>query len=362
MFLLFKIPCYSGCVIMKSMEQIEDLNKPDVREPERSPMASEHSEYTEQPVVIRQIITRDPDLGRLDVRHPEIIGLPNERILKEDEMVRVVTSEVDGPIEIRFDEYLKYIGNPYQDYVTAARSMEKDTGKTDNHSLLYNLHAEVIQYRKQRAEELHKEYSEERPDRDNSQIESRTHSVAFQKIFNDLGIDDLRADETERSVDYLSGIDEQLKVDGVTIGIDRSFKDKSGDVRQDHWRYVPEHPELGKVIRIFVKEEYEDYGLDANGRGTSLTQRLYNRRAEKAKVSKKKPNELQLSPLYTVLGETKQDGMRQQQRRALQLLKQVKGELEFYLESEKKEADRRYLTRTIEAVDVAISEIRQEKL
>ncbi|MBU1203231.1 hypothetical protein KKH39_04295 [Patescibacteria group bacterium] len=277
-----------------------------------------------------------------EVVHPRILG-EFSAIPRENDEVEVVLSAKNQTMT--FGEYLQRIGVKY-DWFFKTKKEEPDKNLQD---LLRDLHQKSVDNRTAASIRQHQKFTHEGASYDNLQQETaRNHSPVFTKIINDLGIDGLEAKEARPRQDYLDGIDEILEFDStslstqgdeegekIIIGIQRSFSDKKRHITKDPIRFFPENPEAGAIFRVFIQEDLDDY-IDKLS-GMSYMQKLLEIRAQKARQAGQSPNQYAksqrndgLAPISQVLPK----GEREQINRTLKVLKEIKEQMNIYIESD----------------------------
>jgi len=306
-----------------------------------------------------QIITADPSLEDnnglniikfkgVDGRIKEAVHLSLEgeaaKDLKENDKVQVRGRS--GIFTISFGEYLARLGLDHGRYFKAIKTRPEDS----LNQILRDLHQEVIVERSEAAKRQHNRYTHESADRDNLQQETaKDHSHIFTHTINDLGIDGLEAEEAAARVDYLDGIDEIVKLDhrsletdgeeseeGIKIGIQRSFRDKGREVKEDPLRFIPEDPESGPVFRVFVLENVEDYVDMASE--SSLYQKLLDLRAQKAREAGLDPKTYakgRRNEGLPTVDKVLPGGVGEQVKRVKRVLKEIRDQLGAYIDSPK---------------------------
>ena len=214
--------------------------------------------------------------------HPEILALDNSDAYSEHELVTVRLNDNMPSLVIPFGTYIGALGVAYDRYESAVVAQQR-SGPVNQRALLQSLHQDVLNYRAQTVLRLKGSYESHRPDRDNRQeITALEDGKFFLSLMNDLQIEGFQAQAAGRREDFLDGIDEFLVFNEGTlygddapndagelrIGIQRSYTDKRGEVRRDHWRFIPEHSDLLSIPRIALWEEGADYGHPDGRRGT----------------------------------------------------------------------------------------------
>ncbi len=277
------------------------------------------------------------------VRHPYILTEAHG-IFREDDRVEVGLSQKTESMV--FADYLARIGVSYNWFYRAC----KENPDSSVQDILHDLHQQSIDQRTQTAIRQHREYGQEKATGDNLQRETtKNHSPLFARVINDLGVDGLSAKESLPRQDYLDGIDEIVEFDPeefksqgerhgqkISIGIQRSFNDKRGEIVRDPVRFFPEEPESGPVFRVFVKETISDY-IDENT-GISFMQKLLDKRNEKARQLGQEPYQYARSARnegFPPVAQVLPGGEKEQISRALDILTEIKRQFGDFLSSER---------------------------
>ena len=284
---------------------------------------------------------RDAEDGEHEVYHPLVEGNVDKTLKEEDEVKVALTTRKE---DMSFSSYLERIGVTYARYFRETKVFpDKDT-----QTVLRDLHQEAVDRRTEAAVRKHKQYTAEHAEKDNLQQETaKNHAPVFLKTINDLGIDGLEAKASLPRQDYLDGIDEIIEFDPealvsegeregekVSIGIQRSFRDKGREVISDPVKFFPEDPDHGVVFRVFIKEELEDY-VDGQ---TTLMQKLLNLRADKAKQAGVSPKALAKKDAtrgLPTVSKVLEGGVGEQIDRTKKVLNEIRSQLNNFIESTK---------------------------
>ena len=232
------------------------------------------------------IAYRDIEGRAQKTEHPVIVdGLVSDQ---PDQILKV---GIRGNIEnMSFEDYLSIMRINYVDYIKALRAPHNDG--IDPVELVKKMHQGVIERRTGQA----KKVKERARGNENQEQTAKDHSQFFVRLVNELGIDGLEATEALPREDFLDEVDEFLvfdktayETDGekegqkVYIGIQRSFNHKS---LTSETVLVPEETDKGLIVKVFLKEELDDY---EDSDGVTWFQRLLELRATKAKAKGMNP-------------------------------------------------------------------------
>ena len=225
------------------------------------------------------------------------------------------------------------------DYIKSLKAPHNDG--IDPCELIKAMHQSVIAERTRQALKMEKKSQ----GNENQEQTAKDHSQFFIRLINELGIDGLDATEALPREDFLDEIDEFLvfdkkayETDGdkegqkIYIGVQRSFKHKS---LTSDTVLIPEETEKGLVVKVFIKEEIEDYE-DADR--VTWFQRLLELRTAKAKekgmspagYAKENPKTDGIPPIAEVLP----GGQTEQVKRVVKILREIESQFRVTLSSE----------------------------
>lgn len=327
--------------------------------------------------------------------------LSSRRQLNSEDRVLVRIPGIDTPTWVSFDTYLDMFGSNYHDYYRLLKRREaRPVGKAANDSvreqqaLLFDVHRAAIQRRTNDVKRLRSRYERVRPTAEDFQQETRAHSETFRKLFDDLNIPGISSASARRRNDYEDTIDDFILLDPealmtgeeataesedpdydryLHIGVQRTFGSQSASqdafesdqakqkkIEEKPLYWIPEHLEWGPVARFYLRERFEDYGIEGRGGAPNYTEQLYALRAKQSREQGVAANSLELPPLYRVLGKTASEGKEAQHLWAYQVLQKMLKKFETQVNGDMPVEQKAVMERYVQAVGLALNRVGEQ--